>query len=255
MTGDLVAQWYSLLNTFNRALNEPIRDLAAATAIPPLTALLLGLLGALSPCQLTTGAGAVALIGRRLERGAIAAGFAHVAGKAVTYSVLGVLFVLLGQAMGQSSIPVFQAIRRVIGPLVLVVGLVLIGVLRSRISFGLGERLAAAAGDRLDASRPQGAFILGIAFGLVFCPTLFLLFFLLLIPLALTSPGGVVYPAIFALGSALPVLLILTLIGLGIGGAARAVGLIGRARPLITQLAGLVLIFTGLNDTLVYWFL
>ncbi|MGH2796385.1 MAG: sulfite exporter TauE/SafE family protein [Thermoleophilaceae bacterium] len=251
----LIADWYGILNTFNRLLNEPIRSLAFAGGLPPLTALLLGVLGAASPCQLTTGLGAIALIGRRLEPGTIPAALAYVGGKAVTYAVLGLLFVLLGQAISQGSIPVIQVVRRALGPLMLLAGLALAGVFTPRLGLGIGERLATFAADRLDASRPRGAFALGMAFGLAFCPTLFLLFFGLLIPLALTSPAGIAYPAIFALGTALPVLTILTLLGLGVRAAADARGWIGRARPAVTRVAGLVLILTGLNDTIVYWLL
>lgn len=252
---ELVAQWYGLLNTFNRLLNEPIRQLADAAGFAPLTALLLGFLGALSPCQLTTGLSAVALIGRRAEPRALLAGCAYVAGKAATYALLGLAFVALGQAVAQSSIPLIQLVRKLLGPLMLLVGLALLGVFRSRLTLDAGDRLAALAAERLDATRPPGAFALGMAFGLAFCPTLFLLFFGLLIPLAIASPGGIAFPALFALGTTLPVLALLALIGLGVAGRTRAMGALGHAQPFVTQLAGLVLLLTGLNDTLVYWFL
>lgn len=75
-----------------------------------------------------------------------------------------------------------------------------------------------------------------------------------LIPLALASPGGALFPVLFALGTAVPVLAILGALALGIGGA-RATGLVGRVQPFFTQLAGAVLLLTGINDTVVYWFL
>ena len=93
-----------------------------------------------------------------------------------------------------------------------------------------------------------------MAFALAFCPTLFLLFFGVLIPLAVASPGGLVFPALFALGTALPLLALLALLGLGLGDAARQGSLMQRAQPVLTQLAALVLIAAGVNDTIVYWF-
>lgn len=252
---DLALQWYSLLSVFTRELTQPIQELSASIGLPPVTAVLLGLLGSLAPCQLTTGVSAVALIGRKVEGRPIASGLAYVAGKALVYGVLGLLFVLLGQAIAQSSIPVIQAVRRLLGPLMLIVGLVLLGVLRTRFTFGLGDRLAAAAADRLDASRPTGAFVLGGAFALAFCPTLFLLFFGLLIPLALVSPGGVVYPALFALGTAIPMLIVLGAIAVGVRSSIGVTRMVTRFQPALTQLAGLILLFTGLNDTIVYWLL
>ncbi len=80
-------------------------------------------------------------------------------------------------------------------------------------ALGIGERVAAAAAERLEPTRPRGAFVLGMAFALAFCPTLFLLFFGLLIPLTLASAGGLIFPALFALGTAAP---LLALLGLGL---------------------------------------
>lgn len=252
--GEFVGQWYGALSTLTRTFAVPIRDLSDAIGFPPLTAVLLGLIGSLAPCQLSTGLGAVALIGRRVAGRPLVAGLAYVVGKATVYALIGLLFVALGQAVAQSSIPAIQILRRALGPLMLLAGLVLLGVLRARITFGLGQRLASAAADRLDAGRPAGAFALGAAFALAFCPTLFFLFFGLLIPLALVSPGGVVYPALFALGTTLPVLLILALLTVGARGTGRVTGAFERIQPFVTQLAGAILVLTGLNDTVVYWF-
>lgn len=252
--GELVGQWYGVLSTLTRTFAEPIRDLSVEVGIPPVTAVLLGLIGSLAPCQLSTGLGAVALIGRRASGQPLVAGLAYVVGKATVYALIGLLFVVLGQAVAQSSIPAIQIVRRALGPFMLLVGLVLLGVLRARTTFGPGERLASAAADRLDASRPAGAFALGAAFALAFCPTLFFLFFGLLIPLALVSPGGLVYPALFALGTTLPVLLVLALLTLGVGGTGSVTGAFERIQPFATRVAGGILVLTGLNDTVVYWF-
>lgn len=248
--GDLVFSWYNVLNSVSSALSGPVREFAYVASIPPLTALLLGVLGAFTPCQLTTGAAAVAIIGRRLERRSFFTGLAYAAGKAVTYAALGLFFVLLGEALSQGTIPVVQAVRKVLGPLMIVVALALLGLWRSRLGLGLGDRVAAFASDRLDATRPRGAFLLGMAFGLAFCPTLFLLFFGLLVPLALASPAGATFPLLFALGTALPVLAVLGAIALGVGDSPKAVA---RVRPLVTKLAGAVVLVAGINDTVVYW--
>jgi cytochrome c-type biogenesis protein len=247
---EIARGWYEFLATLDGTLGEPLRALVASTTIGPLAALLLGILGALSPCQITTGIGAVALIGRRPTAGALVSGLAYAAGKATTYAFIGVLFITVGAAVDASAIPVAQVVRRLLGPLMLVVGLALLGVVHPRVGFAFGDRIARAAGDRLDPTRPPGAYALGVAFGFAFCPTLFLLFFGLLIPLALASPTGAVYPAIFALGTTLPVFVVLTLLWLGVGDSR---GLTRRAEHLLTRLAGVIALLVGLSDTLVYW--
>lgn len=253
--GEFVAQWYGVLSVLTRTLGEPIRDLAAGSGLPLLSALLFGLIGSLSPCQLTTGMSAVALIGRRPESSRpLLAGLAYAGGKALVYAALGLIVVLLGHAVAQSAIPILQVVRRVLGPLMLIGGLVLLGVLRPRITVTAGERLAAVAADRLDATRPKGAFALGMAFALAFCPTLFFLFFGLTIPLALTSPGGIVFPALFALGTTLPLLIVLGALALGARSSTGITQALHRLQPRLTQFAGVILILAGLNDTVVYWF-
>ena len=59
---------------------------------------------------------------------------------------------------------------------------------------------------------------------------------------------------VFALGTAAPLLVLLALLGLGLGGTARASNVMQRAQPILTWLVGLVLIAAGLNDTIVHWF-
>lgn len=253
--GDIILQWYGVLSGLTRTIGLPLRDLSEAVGSPPLTALLLGLIGSLAPCQLTTGLGALALIGRRVKGRPMLAGIAYTAGKATLYAALGLTFVIAGQALAQSSIPVIQIVRRALGPLMLVIGLVLIGVLRARGGFAPGERIASVAADRFDATSPRGAFALGAAFGLAFCPTLFFFFFGLLVPLALVSPVGVVYPALFALGTAVPLLMVLGALTLGLRGAGALTHSLRSIQKPLTKAAGVLLFLVGINDTVVYWFI
>jgi cytochrome c-type biogenesis protein len=98
-------------------------------------------------------------------------------------------------------------------------------------------------------------FLLGVAFGFAFCPTLLALFAGLLIPLALTRPDGVVYPAFFALGTALPLLAVLGLLSLSGESLRHYARPLGQGQQVVSVLAGVLLIALGLNDTVVYWLL
>lgn len=248
----LVGSWYNALSIFTRLFTEPVQALSIGLGIAPISAVLFGLLGALSPCQLTTGISALALIGRRPSPSVILAGLSYTAGKALVYALIGLAFVLVGSAASSGAIPGFVLARKLLGPLMLLVGLALIGLVHFRVPFGIGDRVALYASDRLDATRPRGAFLLGAAFSVAFCPTLFLLFFGLLIPLALASPGGPVYPALFAFGTTLPMLLLLGALAVGSQRWSLA-GALGRTQPFLTKAAGVVVLLAGLNDTVVYW--
>lgn len=250
--GALVNSWYSALSVFTRLYAEPIKGLSDGIGFGPLSAVLFGLIGALSPCQLTTGISALALIGRRPSPSILISGLSYTAGKATVYALIGLAFVFLGSAASTGAIPGFVLARKLLGPLMLIVGLALIGWIHFRVPLAIGDRIALYASGRLDATRPPGAFLLGAAFSVAFCPTLFLLFFGLLIPLALASPGGPVYPALFALGTTLPMLLVLGALALGSQRFSVA-GALTRAQPVLTQIAGFVVLLAGLNDTVVYW--
>jgi cytochrome c-type biogenesis protein len=192
------------------------------------TALLLGLAGAAAPCQLTTSVGALAVlgrgdVGRPRWRGMVG----YLAGKSLVYTVSGPFAVAVGASLSQVSIPVFVAARKALGPLMVIVGVAVAGVLHLRWAPGhaIVSRLRPVARRRVDGV----PFVLGVAFGFSFCLTLFALFFGLLIPLVLLRPDGLLYPALFALGTALPLVLALGLLSRGGGSLRRYTGQIGRA--------------------------
>ncbi len=193
------------MSTVNAAVAEPVRALSAGLGIPLVSALLFGLLGATAPCQLTTNASALAYVAQRAadRRAVTANALAYMLGKVLVYTVVGVVMILAGRQLAQSSIPVIVVARKALGPLMILLGLHLLGLLPLRFSLGhqLADWLEARAGGGAG-----GAFLLGVAFSFAFCPTLFLLFFGLTIPLALASPVGVLFPGVFAVGATLPLL-------------------------------------------------
>lgn len=97
-----------------------------------------------------------------------------------------------------------------------------------------------------------GSFLMGISFTLAFCPTMFVLFILTLMPIVLSSPYGFVLPFVFGIGTSLPLILVIFLIWyFGASGA-----ILKRGRKLGTYLqkiAGVILILIGFLDTLTYW--
>jgi cytochrome c-type biogenesis protein len=252
---EFVVEWYAALSALNAAVAGPLRDASDAIGLPVLSALVFGLIGATAPCQLTTSAGALAYVARAAAkvggRAAVArSAIAYVAGKMLVYTAVGLVVIVAGREL----VPVYAivAVRKALGPLMIALGLYFLGLvpLHFSIGQGLADWIEARAGGGTG-----GAFLLGAAFSFAFCPTLFLLFFVLTIPLALTSPVGVVYPALFALGTALPLLGLSAAIALGAGTLQPVLAGTRRATAWVRPVAGLVLLFAGLNDTLTYWLL
>jgi len=251
---ELAAEWYTMLSTLNAAVAGPLRGLADGMGLPLVSALLFGLIGATSPCQLTTNAGALAYVARGAgDRRTVAwRALAYLLGKALVYTLGGLAVILAGQQLAQSSLPLIVIARKLVGPLMILLGLYLLGLVP--LHFALGQGIADWLEGQAGAGT-GGAFLLGIAFAFTFCPTLFLLFFGLTIPLALRSPAGVVYPAVFALGTTLPLLGLAGLLAAGTSATRRYVVGARRVAVWLRPVAAGVLLLAGLNDTMTYWFL
>lgn len=245
---------YSWANSISVALAGPIDNLRFELGIPAIGALLLGLLAATAPCQLSTNAAAMAYFsGDALNGRAWGRVLLFLSGKTVIYLTLaGIAVWIFG---GSFSAPgaLFVGVRRVLGPVMILLGLAMFGWLRLRIALpaGTATRLQRWAETR---GGPIGDFALGSAFGLAFCPTLFWLFFGLMLPSAIASSTGVLFPALFALGTGVPLLLMLALFG-RVGRKRHIMGGMRRINRVLSVVAGIVLVLAGLYDTLVYWFI
>lgn len=230
-------------------LTAGVQDLLAASGVPLLSAFLLGLLVALSPCPLTTNLAALAYIGRRAADpgGVIIAGACYTAGRAVSYTALVTLLVLAGLEASRLSWLLQDAGQYLLGPGLILAGLVVLGLLPLRLPatvqtrVGLGERLAGAG--------PAGAFGLGALFALAFCPYSAALFFGALLPLALGPSGGIAMAPAFAVGTGLPVLVAAVLLSAGVSQLARWLDTTQRVESLLRWITGLAILGLGLYVT------
>ncbi|HLE43958.1 MAG TPA: sulfite exporter TauE/SafE family protein [Methylomirabilota bacterium] len=251
---DLVITWYAWLSRLAQGPVFMIDGWLQAVNVPMVSALLFGLIGATSPCQLTTNLGALAFSARQADKaGTLTASFAYVLGKVLVYSVVGGLIILLGLRLQAASIPVVLVARRALGPLMVLTGLGMLGVMRFR--GALGQRWSRWLRRRLPTEGRLAAFLLGVAFSFAFCPTLFWLFFGLTVPLALKSPAGWSFPALFAVGTGLPLLVVASAVSLGLGAAEGVAGRMQAVHRIIGRAAGFVFILAGLHDSIVYWWL
>ncbi len=247
-------EWYILLSQLSVALGEPLRQLADRIDFPLVKALLLGLLGATAPCQLTTNLSAIAFVSRRPGDGRPwQEALTYTLGKVVVYTGMGGVIIALGLQIAASAIPVVVVARKLLGPLMILIGLTFLGLLRLRMS--LGQRCVEELRSRIPARGPWSAFILGVIFAFAFCPTLFLLFFGLAIPLGLRANAGLLVPGLFAVGTVLPLLAYAGLLTAGNGLAGRYVRGLSQSHSTVKRVAGVIFILAGVNDTLTYWFL
>ncbi|MCJ7791477.1 MAG: sulfite exporter TauE/SafE family protein, partial [Dehalococcoidia bacterium] len=91
-----------------------------------------------------------------------------------------------------------------------------------------------------------GGFLLGALFALAFCPYSAVLFFGVLIPLALKTSGGVTLPAVYAIGTGLPVLVFGTLLSLGVARVSAWLNAVTRAEKIIRVAVSIIFIGVGI---------
>ncbi|AEG34139.1 cytochrome c biogenesis protein [Thermus thermophilus SG0.5JP17-16] len=238
---------YRVANSLYALLAPWVDGLRREVGVPWLSAFLLGVLAAFAPCQITTGASALAYLAPSALEGRVWPRFlAFLLGKAFTYLALaGVVLFFLGGVLDNPG-AVFRPVRLALGPFMVLVGLGLLGVVRWPLAWGVPEGVGARVGTW---GGLLGPLALGGVYGLAFCPTLFWLFFGLLLPLA--SPLGFLLPGVFALGMGLPLgLLLLLFARLGRGQALKGMRHLGSA---LLRGAGGVFVVLGLLDTVLYW--
>jgi len=174
--------------------------------IPVLTAFLLGVLTSISPCPLATNITAIAYISKEIKtaKHTLLNGIFYTLGRGASYTILATLIYFGLSAFQVSSI--FQGWGdKVLGPILIIIGLIMFGIIK--INFSKGGKRIEKIKIRLAQKGFIGSFLLGMLFALAFCPYSGVLFFGAFIPLVLKSAEGLILPPIFALGTGLPVII------------------------------------------------
>jgi cytochrome c-type biogenesis protein len=241
---------YELFTEIGNFFSEPFMNLFYNTrTVPLLAALLLGFVGASAPCQFTGNIGAITHYGNRsLQKGISWTEILFfLLGKIVVFSGLGIIAWVFGRELESVLTQYFPWVRKLIGPVLVIMGVYLVGLIKYSRVLQIGK-----LPDRFTENGKLGSFLLGFSFSLGFCPTMFILFFVLLMPIALSVSYGFVLPTVFAVGTSIPFLLALFLIWyFQLGGVLMKKG--RKIGQVIKQTAGWILIILGILDTLTYW--
>jgi len=164
----------------------------------------LGILTSISPCPLATNVAAISFVARNLgsPHRVLWSGILYSVGRMIVYIAIAVLAVVSLLSLPEVSFFLESNMHKIIGPILIIVGIVLLDVLP--ISFSTSF-LTNSVQVRAEKWGVWGAGILGIVFALTFCPLSAALFFGSLIPLAVDGKSAVVMPLVYGLGTALPV--------------------------------------------------
>lgn len=178
------------------------------------TALWLGILTSISPCPLATNIAAISFIGRRVgsTRHVLLTGALYTLGRALAYLALAALLVASLLSAPGVSHWLQKYMNKLLGPVLILVGMVLLELMPLTFSGGgVSERMQ----RRVERLGIWGAGLLGIVFALTFCPISAALFFGSLVPLAVKWQSSVLFPALYGIGTALPVIAFAALIAVG----------------------------------------
>ena len=201
----------------------------------------LGILCAISPCPLATNIAAVGFISRNASPSqTLLGGLLYAVGRATAYCALAAVVVMGVSAAPELSHLLQKHLNRLMGPLLILVAVVLLGLVRLP-SVGMG-RLSAVQ-QRLASSGVIGALPLGILFALALCPPSAAIYFGSLLPLALEQHSPFLVPAVFGVVSALPVVVVAVLFAAGmrkIGAMFRRLTAVDRILRIATGIVFLV---------------
>ncbi len=188
---------------------------------PLVAAFFIGLMTAMSPCPLATNITAIAYVSRRLDnsRHTLLVGLLYAAGRTAGYVAIAAAIVYAGLNVQAISFFLQEYGEMVLGPLLLVLGILMLDVIDISLPGG-GKRLTTLM-ETYSEKGFAGSFILGVLFALSFCPFSAVLFFGMLIPIALKTGDALLVPAVFGIATALPVIVVSFLLVGGVGQAAR----------------------------------
>ena len=208
------------------------------------SALWLGILTSISPCPLATNIAAISFIGRQVQRTrmVLLAGLLYTIGRTLAYLALGAVVMAGLMASGDIARFLQKYLNEILGPLLILVGMVLLGLLE----FG-GSLTLVGAGIQERASKGGvwWAIVLGVLFALSFCPVSAGLFFGGLIPLSTTHESRFVLPALYGVGTALPVIAFAFLIAFASNYVAKAFNRLTQVERWIRRATGVVFVLAG----------
>ncbi len=230
---------------------EFLQNLIDQSTFPFLTAFLLGLMTAISPCPLATNITALAYISKDVEkkRTVFLNGLYYTLGRALTYTIVGAIIFF-----GASKFHVSRAVQangeKWIGPLLIIIGIFMLGIVKLPGSSGsYMQRLA----DKVKIGSSWGALLLGMIFALAFCPYSGVLYFGMLMPMVLSQPSGLLLLPDFAIATGLPVILLSYFLAFSIGGIGKFYNKLKIFEVWFRKIVAVLFILTGFYFIWIYF--
>ncbi|RLD40542.1 MAG: sulfite exporter TauE/SafE family protein [Bacteroidetes bacterium] len=231
---------------------EYLTNLMESTSIPLLTAFILGLMTAISPCPLATNITAVGFISKDIEskNRVFINGIVYTLGRVFSYTILAIILMYSADQFALKSF--FQSYgEKFIGPVMIIIGLFMLDVIK--INFPGLSGLTNKMGKK-GFARYWDVFLIGIVFALAFCPYSGVLYFGMLIPLTISSSEGILLAIVFALATGIPVILFAWLIAYTVSGVGSAYNRIKIFEKWFRKVVAVLFIAVGIYYIVIIYF-
>ena len=224
-----------------------------STALASVGALWLGVLTSISPCPLATNIVAISFIGKRVgqTRQVLLSGLLYAAGRVVAYLALAV--VLIGGLLSVPQVSNFlqKYMNKLLGPILILAGMFLLELITVNVR---GVSVSEKMKERAEKGGMLSASLMGVVFALSFCPISAALFFGSLIPLSIKHGSKLLFPSLYGLGTALPVVSFAILVALGAQSVGKAFNKLTQVELWARRATGVVFICVGVYLSLRYIF-
>lgn len=233
-------------------MEELLSGLYSNSTTPVWSALILGLMTAISPCPLATNITAMGFVSKDLvnRNRVFYNGIIYTVGRAVSYTLLASILYLGADQFKISS--VFQKYgEKFLGPILILIGIFMLGIIKIQFS-GLSNLT-----DRFKNKQKHNylnVFIIGFLFALAFCPYSGVLFFGMLIPLTIQSASGLTLPVVFAVATGLPVIIFAWLLAYTVSGVGSLYNQLKTFELWFRRIIALVFLGIGIYYLIVTWF-
>ena len=194
---------------------EFLTNLLDNSTMPWISAFLLGLMTAISPCPMATNITAVGFISKDIENRnrVFINGLLYTLGRAISYTVVAmVIYFGVDQFKFSGFLQLYG--QKILGPLLIIIGLFMLDVIKMNFPGMSGVT------SKMESKAHWGywdAILLGMVFALAFCPYSGVLYFGMLIPMTVASVSGLYLPFVFALATGIPVIIFAWILAFSVG--------------------------------------
>jgi sulfite exporter TauE/SafE len=230
---------------------EFLQKILENTQYSVVTAIILGLMTAISPCPLATNISAIGFISRDIEdrRRVFFNGLVYTLGRAISYTGIAVI-IYFGAGQIDLSGWFQRWGEKFLGPILIIIGLFMLDFITVNLP-GIGS-FTEKIGEK-GRSSYMNTLLLGMLFAMAFCPYSGVLYFVMLIPMTVASADGLILPVVFAIATGIPVIIFAWLLAFAVGNVGKMYSRIKAFEIWFRRVVAVLFIGVGIWYIIIVW--